>query len=751
MKISWNWLNDYLTCEPLTIDEAASILTSIGLEVEGIEKFESIKGGLEKFFIGEVISCERHPNADKLSLTQVNLGSILGIKKIVCGAPNVAAGQKVAVATEGAVIYLPNGESFTIKNSKIRGEESQGMICAEDELGIGTRHDGILVLDHEAGVGTPAAAYFSISTDSVFEIGLTPNRTDAMCHKGVARDLAAAINARGGRCVFHPNSKMDFQPISSSPLRTIEIENNTEKAPKFGGYVIEGIQNNASPTWLKERLAAIGESSKNLLVDVTNYILHDLGQPLHAYDLEKIQGNKLVVEELTKNEDFTALNGNQLKLKTGDIVIRDKDKIVGIAGVMGSLSSCIDDHTNAIFLEGAIFHSTSVRQMSQRLQLRSEAAIKFEKGVDPNGTEYALEKAKNIIRSVSKNATAGSLAMVAKSDFPFWTVTLTRAKLDMYANMSIEKEKVDFILSAVGIDIVNSDDKTWSLQVPRYKEDVKREEDVIEEVLRIYGYNLLPYPKFLKSNLSFSQGLSSTQLEENISGLLTGSGFQEILTNSISQSNYFPDTAPIRLLNSMTSELDCMRASMIPGFLEVIEYNLNRDQKDLALYEFGNEYFTDKSGKFRQRKRLVLACTGMTDSPYWQQPKGRLNDYFQLKAAIEKLFQHLKIEVTYKETENKDYVYGLALFIGQRELGYLGELKWDKKMFDVKQKVYFAELDLDYIFQVLAKGKIQYSEVSKFPTVRRDLALVLDRHVRFDQVELIAKKSLGKALTKMVL
>lgn len=751
MKISWNWLNDYLTCEQLTIGEAASILTSIGLEVEGIEKFESIKGGLEKFFIGEVISCERHPNADKLSLTQVNLGSILGIKKIVCGAPNVAAGQKVVVATEGAVIYLPSGESFTIKNSKIRSEESQGMICAEDELGIGSSHDGILVLDNEAGVGTPAADYFSISTDSVFEIGLTPNRTDAMYHRGVARDLAAAINVRGGKCVFHPNSKMDFQPISSSPLRTFEIENNTEKAPKFGGYVIEGIQNNASPTWLKERLAAIGESSKNLLVDVTNYILHDLGQPLHAYDLEKIQGNKLVIEELNKNEDFTALNGNQLKLEVGDIVIRDKNKIVGIAGVMGSLSSCIDDHTNAIFLEGAFFHSTSVRKMSQRLQLRSEAAIKFEKGVDPNGTEYALEKAKSIILTVSKNATAGSLAMVAKSDFPFWIVSLTRAKLDMYANMSIDKAKVDFILSALGIDIVGSDDYIWTLRVPRYKEDVKREEDVIEEVLRIYGYNLLPYPKFLKSNLSFSEGLSSSQLEENISGLLTGSGFQEILTNSISQSNYFPDTTPIRLLNSMTSELDCMRASMIPGFLEVIEYNMNRDQKNLALYEFGNEYFTDKSGNFRQRKRLVMACTGMTDSPNWQLPKGRINDYFQLKAAIEKLLQHLKIEVIYKETDNSDYLYGLALLIGQKEVGYLGELKWDKKMFDVKQRVYFAELDLDYIFQVLAKGKIQYSEVSKFPAVRRDLALVLDQHIRFDQVELIAKKSLGKTLTKMVL
>jgi phenylalanyl-tRNA synthetase beta chain len=751
MKISWNWLNEYLTCDNLSIEEASSILTSIGLEVEGIEKFESIKGGLNNFFIGEVITCERHPNADKLSLTQVNLGEELGIRKIVCGAPNVAAGQKVAVAAEGAVIYMPSGESFTIKNSKIRGEESQGMICAEDELGVGVSHDGIMVLDSAAKIGMPAATYFDVTSDFVFEIGLTPNRTDAMYHRGVARDLAAAMNARGQKCHFHPNGKTVFKNSNTASLKKVDVTINTDKVPKFGGCAIENIQNDSSPAWLKNRLSAIGESPKNLLVDITNYILHDLGQPLHAYDLGKLKGDKIIIEECTKADVFQALNGTELKLNTGDIIIKDEEKIIGLAGIMGSLSSCIEQGTQSIYLEGAYFNSTSIRQTSQRLQLRSEAAIKFEKGIDPNGTEFAIEKAKNIILSLSNGAQSSPIVMISKQDFPFWKVNLTRAKLDMYANTSIEKEKVDFILQNLGIEIIASDDNSWSLSVPRFKEDVKREEDIIEEILRIYGFNLLPYPKHLRSNLSFSEGLSAHHLEEKISNLLVGSGFQEILTNSISQSKYHTETTPVRLLNSMTSELDCMRSSMMPGFLEVIEYNLNRDQKDLALYEFGAEYFIDKSGKYRQRKRLALCCTGLSQSASWQETKGKPNDYIQLKSILEKLLSDLKIEISYKETVNPEYNYGLTLFFGQKEIGFIGELKWDKKLFDIKQKVYFADIDFDYILQLQSKEKILYKEVSKFPIVKRDLALILDESTRYDQLEAISKKSLGKVLTRMTL
>jgi phenylalanyl-tRNA synthetase beta chain len=751
MKISWNWLNEYLTCENLTIEEASKVLTSIGLEVEAIETFQSIKGGLEHFYIGEVIRCEKHPNADKLSLTQVNLGENLGVKKIVCGAPNVAVGQKVAVAVEGAIIYTPNGESFSIKNSKIRGEESQGMICAEDELGIGEGHDGILVLDKDAEAGMPAADYFKIYTDTIFEIGLTPNRTDAMYHKGVARDLAAAINARGGECIFHEDGKTVFQFEQRLTGRKLNIHSNTALASKFGGITIENISINKTPQWMIDRLSAIGESPKHLLIDLTNYILHDLGQPLHAYDLAKLDGEEIIVDELTRDTTMSALNGQELKLKEGDIVIRDRSKLIGLAGIMGSSDSCIDANSQSIFIEVAYFKSIAIRQTSQRLSLRTEAAVKFEKGIDPNGTEYAIRKAQSIILSIDKSAIAGELIMPVNKEFAPWEVTLTRVKLDLYANMSIEKEKVDFILMALGIVISQSNQETWSLSVPRFKEDVRREEDVIEEVLRIYGYNLLPYPKFLRSNLSFSKGLTTTQLENHISSLLNGNGYQEIITNSISQSRYYKLSEPIKLLNSMTSELDCMRSSMLPGFLEVIEHNLNRDQKDLALFEIGNEYFQDKSGVYRQRKKLVLAVTGMHMSPNWQIPKGQPNDYFQLKSVIEKLIKDLKLDVLYAEAQDPNYNYGLQISLGQKKIGILGEFIIDKKMFDIKQKVFVAELDFDIIYKSKLNEKILFQEITKFPAVKRDLAMVINQSVPFERLESIAKKTLAKSLDQVTL
>jgi phenylalanyl-tRNA synthetase beta chain len=751
MKISWNWLNEYLTCENLTVEEASQVLTSIGLEVEAIETFQSIKGGLEHFYIGEVIRCEKHPNADKLSLTQVNLGENLGVKKIVCGAPNVAVGQKVAVAVEGAIIYTPNGESFSIKNSKIRGEESQGMICAEDELGIGEGHDGILVLDKDAEAGMLVADYFKIYTDTIFEIGLTPNRTDAMYHKGVARDLAAAINARGGECIFHEDGKTVFQFEQRLTGRKLNIHSNTALASKFGGITIENISINKTPQWMIDRLSAIGESPKHLLIDLTNYILHDLGQPLHAYDLAKLDGEEIIVDELTRDTTMSALNGQELKLKEGDIVIRDRSKLIGLAGIMGSSDSCIDANSQSIFIEVAYFKSIAIRQTSQRLSLRTEAAVKFEKGIDPNGTEYAIRKAQSIILSIDKSAIAGELIMPVNKEFAPWEVTLTRVKLDLYANMSIEKEKVDFILMALGIVISQSNQETWSLSVPRFKEDVRREEDVIEEVLRIYGYNLLPYPKFLRSNLSFSKGLTTTQLENHISSLLNGNGYQEIITNSISQSRYYKLSEPIKLLNSMTSELDCMRSSMLPGFLEVIEHNLNRDQKDLALFEIGNEYFQDKSGVYRQRKKLVLAVTGMHMSPNWQIPKGQPNDYFQLKSVIEKLIKDLKLDVLYAEAQDPNYNYGLQISLGQKKIGILGEFIIDKKMFDVKQKVFVAELDFDIIYKSKLNEKILFQEITKFPAVKRDLAMVINQSVPFERLESIAKKTLAKSLDQVTL
>lgn len=745
MKISLSWLNEYLTYENLSTDFLADVLTSIGLEVESIEKYESIKGGLEKFFIGEVTACAKHPNADKLSLTEVNLGPELGTRKIVCGAPNVAAGQRVVVATEGAVIYLPNNESFTIKNSKIRGEESQGMICAEDELGIGESHAGIMVLDNNAKLGQPAAEHFEISSDTVFEIGLTPNRTDAMCHRGVARDIAAALLARDITCTYHPEGKTRFEFINNKSSSLISINLNSNLAPKFGGLIIDGLENSSSPEWMKKRLAAIGESPKNLLVDTTNYILHDLGQPLHAYDVSKIDTSEISVSNLVNNETLVALNGSELKLFQGDIVIKDKSNTIGLAGIIGSQNSSVDMDTKSIFLEGAYFDAKTIRVTSQRLNLRTEAAIKFEKGLDPNGTEYAINKAKSMIMSLCPNSSVTDLIMKSSVQFDFWKVLLTRKKLDLYSNTSISKEKVDKILNSLGVEIKESNDETWTLLVPRFKEDVSREEDVIEEILRIYGFNNIPYPKYLKSNLSFTNGISMTQFEAKISHLLVGSGCSEIITNSISQSRYFEGLSPIMLLNSMTSELDCMRSSLIPGALEVIEYNLNRDQKDLALFEIGNEYFL-KNEKYNQRKRLTISITGMREIPNWQQSKGVTNDYFQLKSLVEKLILSLNLKISFAESSNSNYHYGLDLICNQKTIGSFGELKIDSKIFDIKSKVFAADIDLDYIYTIVNKSKTIYSEVSKFPSVKRDLAIVIDNSISFSQIKLICEKSLGQSL-----
>jgi phenylalanyl-tRNA synthetase beta chain len=746
MKISLSWLNEYLTYDNLSTEFISDVLTSIGLEVESIDTHESIKGGLDKFFIGEVMTCVKHPNADKLSLTEVNLGTELGTRKIVCGAPNVAAGQKVVVATEGAVIYLKDGESYTIKNSKIRGEESCGMICAEDELGIGDSHAGILVLDNSVEVGIPAAQHFQLTSDTVFEIGLTPNRTDAMCHRGVARDLASALLARDIKCEYHIDGKTKFESNSKTLNANFSVKINTDLAPKFGGLVIENLTNQPSPEWMQKRLAAIGESPKNILVDTTNYILHDLGQPLHAYDSSKIDISEISVSNLESNETIKALTGAELKLNTGDVVIRDKSKIIGLAGIMGSENSCVDMDTKSIVLEGAYFDSKSIRVTSQRLNLRTEAAIKFEKGLDPNGTEYAITKAKNILLSICPDASASDLKMEAKTSFDFWQVKLTRAKLDLYANSTISTEKINSILTSLGVEIISSTIDEWALSVPRYKEDVKREEDVIEEILRINGFNNIPYPKYLKSNLSFTNGISMTQFEAKISHLLVGSGCSEIITNSISQSRYYEGLNPIMLLNSMTSELDCMRSTMIPGALEVVEYNINRDQKDIALFEIGNEYFL-KNEKYSQRKRLAITLAGMHQVPNWQQPKGTSNDYFQLKSVVEKLIFSLNLKTSFAESVNPNFHYGLDIICNQKTIGSFGELKINTKLFDIKSKVFAADFDMDYIFNQVNKVKTTYTEVSKFPAVKRDLAIVLDNSVSFSQIESICQKSLGQALT----
>lgn len=749
MRISNNWLNEYIETE-LSIQDISDILTSIGLEVESIENFESIKGGLQKFYIGEVKTCVKHPNADKLSLTEVDLGDQLGHRKIVCGAPNVAAGQKVVVATEGAMIYLAGKEPFEIKHAKIRGEESCGMICAEDELGLGSSHDGILVLDASAVVGTEASDYFNLYSDTVFEIGLTPNRTDAMCHKGVARDLAAAMKCRGLKHTYFPDGRTSFIHPTIAMENPYKIDVQTENVPLFSTCFVQDIENHKSPDWMSNRLKAVGENPKNLLIDVTNYILHDLGQPLHAYDASKLKGKTIHVVSAKEKSNFLALNQQKIDTERGDILIQDDEKILGLAGIIGSHSSSIEEGTKCIILEAAYFNGKSIRVTSQRIHLKSEASSKFEKGIDPNAVQGALDKAIRILATHCPSARFSNSSVNQTEKFPFHALDLRLEKLNQYGNLNFHPEKLEEILASLGIEIDGMREGVWTLKVPRFKEEVTREEDVIEEVLRIYGYDQIPYPKHLKSSLSFSKGMTRTKCEERIANHLVGQGYSELMTNSISQSKYYSEKPMVRLLNSMTSELDSLRAEIIPSILEVMEYNINRDNKDLNFYEFGTSYGYSEN-KYKETKTLVLAITGNKSQPSWSESKGIPNDYFELKSCLESLMELLNISYTYKDETHAHFHYGLSIYIGELYLGRMGSYKISKDLFEIKQNVYIAELDFEALFTHISAQRIQYQEVSKFPQVRRDLALLVEDNTAFASIESICKKSLKSKLKRVAL
>lgn len=744
MKISLNWLQDYIESD-LSTEEIAELLTSIGLEVESIAHYESIRGGLEHFYIGEVRTCARHPNADKLSLTEVDLGGTLGIRKIVCGAPNVAAGQKVIVAIEGAKIYMPNKDPFEIKAAKIRGEESRGMICAEDEIGVGTSHEGILVLNEKAIVGTPAAEYFEIVRDIIFEIGLTPNRTDAMYHQGVARDLAAAMTARNIPHQYWQEGREKWDIPKSHVNTLFDVQLNTPLASKFYTAIVRNMTTKETPKWMSHRLRAIGEQSRGLVVDMTNYILHDLGQPMHAYDMDKLNDSGFTIQSQSKNADFIALNGQKYTTTEGDIVIVNTNEIAGLAGIIGSQSTAVDESTKSILLEAAYFDRKQIRKTSQRLSLKTEASSKFEKGINPNGIEQALDKARKILFSVDSEAIFSDIQSVSNQDFPNHEVALSDEKLRLYTQIPIEKSEIERILQSLGIEIISHTDGLWRLSVPRYKEDVTRAEDVIEEILRIYGYHQVPYPKYLKSSLSFSNGITRSDLEEKIANIFVGEGFAEIMTNSISQSRYY-DTIPyVKLLNSMTSELDSMRATIAPGVMEVVEYNINRDQKDLRLFEIGNIY-GQVEGKYTQTKKLILAVTGLSEQASWRNSKGLPNDYYQLKSMVEKLMSQLGIAIQYQEADSQELSYGLDIYLGKDRLGFLGLYKTDERYFDIKQEVYVAEFDYEMLYQHILQQQIRYEEISKYPQVRRDLALVVEEGVKFDQIEKVCKEAISANL-----
>ncbi len=748
MKISYNWLKEYINCD-LAPEAMSEILTDTGLEVEGVDEIETIKGGLKGVVIGEVKSCEPHPNADKLKKTTVDVGSE-NLLEIVCGAPNVAAGQKVAVATVGTTIYTDEGD-FKIKKSKIRGEVSEGMICAEDELNLGQSHDGIMVLKADAKVGMPASEYFNIESDFVLEIGLTPNRTDALGHYGVARDLRAALIRHG-----HTGLELTLPSITSFSVHSmdhpIDIEvKDTEACPRYTGVSLKNVKVEASPDWLQNRLRAIGIGPINNVVDITNYVLHETGHPLHAFDADKIAGQKIIVKTLESGTKFTTLDGKERTLDENDLMICDNEKPICIAGVLGGLDSGVSANTTNVFLESAYFDSVSVRKTAKRHALNTDASFRYERGVDPEMTMYALQRAALMIRDMC----GGELAMNIKEVYPKEvkgaTVELDIDRMNRLIGQEIPLEMVRKILSALDIKVKSEAGTSVLLEVPAYRADVTREVDIVEEVLRIYGFNAIDIPQKMHISVAQTDPKGESRYRELISDALSARGYNEIMNNSLTKPAYFTEngfdeSASIKMLNALSQDLAVMRQSLLFGGLESIQRNANRQRPNLSLYEFGSTYKKTEKG-YEQKLELGLWKTGLQTNPSWNH-EAQKSDFYSLKSEVEQVLMRLgfddwdEIESTIQYAE-----YGLDMVINKRVVASILKVnKHAAALTEVKQEVFFAQLDWEYLCKKAAKLKITFKDLPKYPEVRRDLALLLDKSVLYIELKKAAMNSERKLL-----
>lgn len=729
MVISYKWLSDYLP-EPIPVEELSEILTSIGLEVEGLEPAEVIKGSLKGLVIGEVLTCEKHPNADKLKITTVNAGGDEPLN-IVCGAPNVAAGQKVVVAPVGATVYPMSGDAFPIKKAKIRGEASEGMICAEDEIGLGESHDGIMILPSDAAVGVLAADYFNIpDADTAIHIGLTPNRSDAMSHIGVARDVAAYLS-------YHKEGSFEVKlPEINMPEKygdeyNIKVNvNQPEACPRYMGVTISDIKVGPSPDWLKQRLQAIGSRSINNIVDITNYILHEYGQPLHAFDADKIKGKTVNVGFLQKDAKFVTLDEQERKLQGDDLMICDEAEGMCIAGVFGGVHSGVTDTTTNIFLESAYFDPMHIRRTSLHHELRTDAATHFEKGVDINVLEPALKRAAQLITELGGGNISSDIVDVYAQKLEPVTVDVTYRYINMLSGKEYDKAKVKQLLVSLGFVIEKESGDGLTVTVPTNKKDVLQTADIVEEVLRIDGLDNIPIPE--KLNISLNRPMPNDSTDKNkFAGILCGLGFKEIVTNSIVNSKYYPDNNNlVKMLNSLTSELDVLRPSMLESGLEVIQYNCNRKNNDLTFYEFGKVYATSKEG-YAEEEQLALYVTGNVQGQGWNS-KEKKADIYYLKGVVANLLQHSGIR-------NEKYKYddnGVVISWKKQTLCTITLVTNDKlKAFDVKQPVFFAAINWQLWLQAMSAVKVKYTEVPKYPAVQRDLAIVIDKSVSYKQVQ----------------
>lgn len=767
MNISYNSLKEYLDFD-LSPYEVLDALTSIGLETGTVEERQAIKGGLEGLVIGEVLTCVEHPNSDHLHITTVNVGDTENPLQIVCGAPNVAAGQKVLVALVGTKLYAGE-EEFTIKRSKIRGVESLGMICAEDEIGIGASHDGIMVLPDSATPGMPAKEYFNIKSDFILEVDITPNRVDATSHIGVARDLAAYLKQQGKPTALRIPSVDAFAIDDASAGIPIEVE-NTEACIRYNGLTIKGVEVKESPDWLKSHLLTLGLRPINNVVDITNFVLHEYGQPLHAFDAQKIKGNKVVVKTMPAGTKFVTLDEVELTLTENDLMICNAESAMCIAGVFGGLDSGVTEATSDVFLESACFHPSWVRKTARRFGLNTDASFRFERGLDANHTIYALKRAALLIKEIAGGVITGDIQDFYPVVMKPFEVTLTYQKLNSLIGKEIPKDTVRSILDSLEIRIVEETAEALALEVPPYRFDVRKDVDVIEDILRIYGYNNIEMGQSVNSTLSYKMPSDQSYYLENlIAEQLCGAGFSEILNNSLTKKAYYegltfyPVEKCVSLVNPLSNDLNVMRQTLLFGGLESVSRNIRHQHPNIAFFEFGNcyTYHSDKRREddvlspYNEDYRIALWMTGNRVENNWAHANEETSVY-ELKAHVANLLNRLGIPVE-KLTWNvlTSDIYSTAVEIVSprgRQIGSLGVVSRPiRRVVDIDEDVYYAELSWETLMKEIEKNKIENKDLPKFPAVKRDLALLIDKHIAFAEISRIARKSERKLLKRVVL
>ena len=762
MKISYNWLKDYINIE-VEPSKLSVILTNIGLEVEAVEPYQSIRGGLEGFVVGEVKTCVKHANADKLSVTTVDIGTG-SLLPIVCGAPNVAAGQRVVVATVGTILYSGDSQ-FTIEKRKIRGENSEGMICAEDEIGLGQSHAGIMVLPADTPIGMKAKEYFKVVDDVIFTIGLTPNRIDDASHIGVARDLISYFalypseNPKPVRLLYPDISS--FKVDNETLTIPVSVENTTA-CPRYCGVTISGVTVKESPDWLQNKLKAIGQRPINNIVDITNFVLHEYGQPLHAFDVSQISGKKVVVKTLAQDTKFTTLDMTERALHEQDLMICNANEGMCIAGVFGGAKSGVTETTKDVFLESAYFNPVSIRKTSKRHTLSTDASFRFERGIDPNNTMVALKRAAVLIKEVAGGEISAQPSDFYPTPIQDFRIDVTYKNIHRIIGKQIPIDNIKTIIVNQNIQIVSETHEGLSLLVPAYKVDVKTENDIVEEILRIYGFNNIEIPEHVSSTLVYANKPDKEKWRNNVSDFLSNRGFHEIMCNSLTKISYYENNAlfPIenlvKIMNPLSSDLGCMRQSLVYGALESVIYNINRKNTDLFFYEFGNVYFFNKplSGvnpvgeKYTEEMKMSMVICGNTETENWK-TKGSKSDFYLLKSHVVSVLKKLGLDthtIEHNEISNTMFAYGFELFLEGKMIGVLGLLQPVLcKKFDIDTEVYYAELNWRELLNRIP-ALPRYKELPKFPEVRRDLALLIDKQITFAELRKLAVSTENKLL-----